>query len=343
MARAAICEPVSPTDTLDETFPTMDFVANTLSLSGYLSDTMALAAVALIGYLFGHRTRRQVADPLDKKLNAELSRAVRIAKDLQLVAGRIRKEVALHQSSISRFQIEVRGMRKKDAGDAWQTLTGEAEALLAPTMKLASNLSAAYDQLRQHSSQLMNFAGSRSDLETGVGNRRALEEQLEIQLAAYEENKIRFSLALFSVESPSPDLLRKFAELLEHSARDTDLVTRYGEEEFVVLMAQTTLAGAAVFSERLFCKANVDLDCIIGGGIVDVQPGDSQEKLLSRADSALYSARSIGHSCLFLHNGKSLRQLESVPSDDVAELPMVAAERLVADSVTVVDVDDWDA
>ncbi len=325
----------------------MELLANILSLPGYVSDTMALAAVALIGYLFGHRTRQPSADPVDRKLGAELSRAVRIAKDLQLVAGRIRKEVALHQSSISRFQSEVGGVQKKGAEDAWHTLTGEAEALLAPTMKLASNLSTAYDQLRQHSSQLMNFAGSWSDLETGVGNRRALQEHIDIQLAGYEENQSRFSLAMFSVELPSRDgspelpsseLLQKFAELLEQSARETDLVTRYGESEFVVLMAQTTLAGAAVFSERMFHRATAELDCVVGGGIVEVQPGDTQEKLLSRADSALYSARSNGRSSLFLHNGNVLRQLKAAPSDDSVELPSTADECLAAPA----GLDGWD-
>ena len=49
----------------------MELLANTLSLPGYVSDTMALAAVALIGYLFGHRTRRPSADPVDEKLAAQ--------------------------------------------------------------------------------------------------------------------------------------------------------------------------------------------------------------------------------------------------------------------------------
>ncbi|MCH8839743.1 MAG: GGDEF domain-containing protein [Planctomycetes bacterium] len=336
----------------------MELLTNTLSLPGYVSDTMALAAVALIGYLFGHRTRQQSTDPVDEKLKAELSRAVRIAKELQQVAGRIRKEVALHQSSISQFHSRMGRLQENDAGDALQTLTGEAEALLGPTMRLASNLAAAYDQLRQQSSQLMNFAGSRSDPQTGVGNRRALEEQLDTQLAAYKENNSRFSLTLFSIELPSfarsqellsLDLLRDVAELLEHSARDTDLVARYSENEFVVLMAQTTLAGAAVFSERLFHKVTTELGCVIDGGIVEVQPGDTPEKLLSRADSALYSARSSGRSCLYLHNGKALRQLESTHSHAVAELPSTAAESVVGvngvvgANVTAADMDDWDA
>ena len=343
-ARAVTFEPVFLTAFPAEVLKNMELIANTLSVPGYVSDTMALAAVALIGYLVGHRTRRPSAAPVDKKLGAELSRAARIAKELQLVAERIRKEVALHQSSISRFKSQLGRAHDENIDDAWRTLAGEAEDLLAPTMKLASNLSAAYDQLRQQSTKLMNFAGSWTDLETGVGNRRALEEQLDVQMTAFEENNSRFSLALFSIESrrddrlqdsPASELCGEFVKLLEHSARDTDLVTRYGEYEFVVLMEQTTLAGATVFSERLLQKAVGSLNGIVGGGIVEVQPGDTQEKILSRADSALYSARSSGRSCLFLHNGQVLRQLESTLSDKPAEDCSVVAESASEESTFV--------
>jgi diguanylate cyclase (GGDEF)-like protein len=316
----------------------MELLADTLSLPGYVSDTMALAAVALVGYLFGHRTRQPQDEHNDKNLHAELTRAVQIAKELQSVAGRIRREVALHQSSISRFQSQVGRAQKDHASDAWHTLTSEAEELLAPTMKLASNLSVAYDELRQHSSQLMNFAGSRCDLETGVGNRRALEEQLKVDLTVFEENRNRFSLALFSIEptqlgrpqkSPAKKLLQDFADLLVQTVRDTDLVARYGEHEFVVLMSQTTLAGAAVFSERLLQVTTASLACVVGGGVVEVQPGDTQETLLSRANSALYSARSNDENCLFLHNGKVLRQMAVKPPVNAVQEVLAEGECLV--------------
>jgi diguanylate cyclase len=326
----AIFNAIVPTIPLTEVLLNMESIVNWLSVPGYVSDTMALAAVALIGYLFGHRSRQKPTDQADKNIHSELTRAVHIAKELQHVAGRIRKEVAMHQSSISRFQSKVGSAQLNGSSDAWETLTGEAEELLVPTMKLALNLSTAYDELRQHSSQLLDFTRSRSDLETGVGNRRALEEQLDIDLTGYEKNKNRFSLVLFSVEPPegegpqdlpTADLLRSFAELLEQKVRDTDLVTRYGESEFVVQMSQTTLSGAAVFSGRLLHFATSNLNCVVSGGIAEVQPGDTQEKLLSRANSALYSARSNGHSCLFQHNGKVIRKLEEKPPAKASQKP----------------------
>ena len=50
--------------------------------------------------------------------------------------------------------------------------------MLGPTMQLAHQLSHAYDQIRQQSDALETFTQGRTDPLTGVGNGRALEQQL---------------------------------------------------------------------------------------------------------------------------------------------------------------------
>ena len=311
------------------------------SFQGVLQDTFALAVVALLGYLFGRRTRTPHDEEADMQFNQELSRASLIAKELQQIAGRIRNDVAAHQSNISQFKLRVVNMQTSADIQGWKELSSEAEALLIPTMKLASDLSSAYDQLRKQSQQLMNFAGSRTDPHTGLRNRQAMEDQLQLLLSLFEQNKSRFSLALFSFDISACDgsadeLLRNFAELMERCARDTDVVARFSNEEFIVLMPQTSLAGGLIFSERLLQRATEAKGCVISGGIVEVQQGDDAKKILSRADSALYSARSKGYSCLYQHNGKALREYDgeaasshSAQTDDLgqpAETEPVTAE-----------------
>ncbi len=293
----------------------MTFLALADSLPSYLAEPVALAAVALIGYLFGRRLEHPSDEPADRQLNQELSRAAQIAKELQQIAGRIRQDVASHQSNISQFKARVSNLKSQPTDDGWQALSSEAESLLVPTMKLATELSLAYDQLRKQSMQLMNFAGSRTDPHTGVHNRRAMEEQLEVLLSLHEQNASRFSLALFSLDFcadkiEGDELFREFVVVLESCVRDTDVVARYSNEEFVVLMPQTSLAGGVIFSERLLNRADELQQCVVAGGIVEVQAEDDAGKLLSRADSALYSARANGYNCLFQHNGKTLREHE---------------------------------
>ncbi len=54
--------------------------------------------------------------------------------------------------------------------------------------------------------------------------------------------------------------------------------------------------------------AGAYLRCSVWGGVVDAASGETAQKLLSRADSALYSARAEGGSCLFHHTGTAVRR-----------------------------------
>jgi len=90
-------------------------------------------------------------------------------------------------------------------------------------------------------------------------------------------------------------------------------------------MPQTSLAGGVLFGERLLDRTSTNYvfrRCVVAGGVVEVQAADDEEKLLSRADSAVYSARSKGYSCLYQHNGKTIRAhergLDSVADSEVA-------------------------
>lgn len=306
---------------------------------GLLVDTAALAAVALIGYLFGRRTRGNSPGAMDAKFLDGLSRAQCIANELEHIAARIRNELAGHQVSIAAFQTHMKLMQSGAAAADWSKLGERAEALLSPTMKLATNLSLAYDQLRNQQAQLITFSGSRIDPTTGLHNRRSMEEQLDAMLSAHSAGKRRLALALFSVNStldnaaePGEVQLKPVARLLEECVRGNDFVARYSPDEFVVLMPKTTLAGALVFSERLIRLADAELNQPVWGGVVEAAAGETPQKLLSRADSALYSARTQDAAALFQHNGASVRRyafdLPSGENGGSAPSPaeMVAAE-----------------
>ncbi len=281
---------------------------------GLLTDTAALAAVALIGYLFGRRRRRPVASP-ESPFDDELARAGRIADQVALVTADLGREAKIHAREVARFQSQVAAMQCGAIGAEWHKLREQADRLLGPTLKLATTLALACEQLRRQQSQLITFSASRIDPATGLHNRRSLEEQLGAFFSIHAAGKRRFSLAMFSVspagaEAPetSEERLRQVARLLQDCLRDDDFVARYSFDEFVVLMPQTTLVGALAFGERLLVRAGADLGCPMWGGVVEASTGESVDKLLSRADSALYSARAAGAASLFQHTGAGIRR-----------------------------------
>jgi len=97
------------------------------------------------------------------------------------------------------------------------------------------------------------------------------------------------------------DVIQSLASLMKSSCRPGDLVARYGGEEFVILYADCNNASAAHRAEQIrksFCQipqakmhgrmATVSI------GVTEVQPGDTPETMLRRADRALLKAKAEG-------------------------------------------------
>ncbi|GAF74219.1 unnamed protein product, partial [marine sediment metagenome] len=63
----------------------------------------------------------------------------------------------------------------------------------------------------------------------------------------------------------------------------------------------------SVFCQQILRAAESELQCVVSGGVADSQPGESSEKMLGRADSALYSARASAGARLYQHNGQAIR------------------------------------
>jgi diguanylate cyclase (GGDEF)-like protein len=288
---------------------------NGLSGQGLLVDVAALAAVSLVGFIFGRRTRSTTPTSVDPQIQDELTRAQHIGDDLRQLASGVAVELAAHERGVAAFQAQLATMQCGAADAQWAGLRESADKLVGSTLKLATNLTLATAALRRNQTLLAAFSASRIDRPTGLHNRRSLEEQLEAFFSIHALGKRRFSLAMFSVSPAGDDephrgeaRLRQIARLLEECIRDDDFVARYSQDEFVVLMPQTAVAGALAFSERLLHRATADLDCPVWGGVVEATSDECPDKLLSRADAALYSARAAGGASLFVHTGAGVRR-----------------------------------
>jgi len=282
----------------------------------------ALAAVALLGYMFGQRTRR-TPDLQQMEGRRELRRARRVAAELEQIAQSIRRDLASHRASLARFKGRVSSLGSDPKDSSWQDLCREAEEVLKPTLRLATQISLAYDSIRQQSNQLMTFTEVRTDPLTGVSNRRALDESLENMYALMARYQTPFGLVLIDIDHfkhindqqghlYGDQILRRFARLVDNTVRDTDTVARYGGEEFVVIMPQTNLGGAAIFAERLRQSVSHNMQITVSIGVAHALSRDSTKDILSRADAALYSAKAAGRDVVFQHDGKDIDKVDPV-------------------------------
>ncbi len=99
-------------------------------------------------------------------------------------------------------------------------------------------------------------------------------------------------------------LLRTIAQILKNNARGVDILSRYGGEEFVIILPETDLADAQAVAEKIR-KAVEDTPfegedkqpdgkITISGGVSVYRQNISEDQFISRADEALYKAKNLG-------------------------------------------------
>jgi diguanylate cyclase len=286
--------------------------------------TVSLAAVVVIGYLWLRCTRSPSAERISAR--RELKRAKSIIRDLERIGQLIKADLAEHHKTLQHFEAQVNELCDDPSNDAgWQQLTEEAERLLKPTQRLATQIAHAYDELRQQTNLLMTFTEVRTDPLTGLTNRRALDETLLNHLAMNARYGAPFSIALFDIDHfkqvndehghlAGDRVLQQLALVLDQYVRETDVVSRFGGEEFVVVLPSTDLAGGCTFAERMRTMIANGTSLTVSCGVATAEDGDDAQRLLLRADTALYSAKSSGRNIVFQHTGDAV--LPVAKSDD---------------------------
>jgi diguanylate cyclase (GGDEF)-like protein len=164
------------------------------------------------------------------------------------------------------------------------------------------------DDLRQRNAELDRI--SRSDPLTGLANRRHLDERLAAYAASAERHHHHMSVAIVDIDSfkgvndtfghsAGDAVLCEVARRLADSARIEDVVGRWGGEEFIVILPHCDVDGAVVVSERIrravsaapvLVEEGVAIPVTVSIGCTD----GVDERLIERADAALYEAKKTG-------------------------------------------------
>ena len=146
---------------------------------------------------------------------------------------------------------------------------------------------------------------------TGLANRRVFDRRLQEQIARATRTREAFTVIMADIDHfkavndnyghPTGDLvLVHVASTLVANLRGYDLGARHGGEEFAILLPGVGIDEGKIVAERIrgdieqLVVPNYNRRVTISLGVAEWQPGDSGDRLMSRADEGLYRAKGAG-------------------------------------------------
>jgi len=170
---------------------------------------------------------------------------------------------------------------------------------------------------------------SRVDPLTGLMNRRAFRQHLELEMGQSRRLGTAISCILFDIDhfkkvndlrghASGDSVLTSIGNLLRGVARQADVNCRWGGEEFVVALHNCDINGARIAAERLRsevenCRIHDPEGAVIpitaSFGITEFRQGDTIDTLIDRADRAMYEAKTSGRNRVMPQADESLSTL----------------------------------
>ena len=166
-------------------------------------------------------------------------------------------------------------------------------------------------QLEQELAQISEMV--HEDQLTGALNRRGLDEAFEREASRADRSQSPLCVALLDIDDfkrlndslghrAGDHALIHLSNVIRETLRPSDSVTRYGGEEFVLLIPNTGLEDAVKMIERLqreltkkfFLHENERVLVTFSAGVALRNPEESREDVLGRADKAMYQAKKAG-------------------------------------------------
>lgn len=166
-------------------------------------------------------------------------------------------------------------------------------------------------KLQQELSQLSEKVSI--DQLTGVLNRRGLDEAMMREIARAQRGGVELSVALLDIDNfkslndtyghhVGDTALQHLVKVIKETVRPTDIVSRFGGEEFVILLPETNLDQAVEIITRLqrlltkqfFLGNSERLLITFSAGVSLFAAGEEQVAVLNRADQAMYLAKKAG-------------------------------------------------
>jgi diguanylate cyclase (GGDEF)-like protein len=225
--------------------------------------------------------------------------AAAVARSAEVVAG------AKTLSPLSHRSDEIGTLMQ-----SFSRMLGTIESQAQEINTFAGRLDAAYKELETTNSRLKEF--SFKDDVTGLYNRRFFSIRLEEEISRYRRFNHPVSVVLLDLDGfkevndqlghlAGDEILRDIAQILLKHSRGINVISRYGGDEFAVLLVETPKAGARLYADRI--RQVVSTYPFSHGSRITASFGVSSlpediaaapDDIVKTADEALYTAKRAG-------------------------------------------------
>ncbi|GGD49154.1 GGDEF domain-containing protein [Malaciobacter pacificus] len=151
------------------------------------------------------------------------------------------------------------------------------------------------------------------DMLTSLNNRRSFKSKLSRQISIHQRNKNSLSLVFIDIDDfktindnfgheVGDKVLIRISNILKNSVRKSDLVARWGGEEFIIVFINSTLEDSIVSIEKIKGLIQSDYlltelagsDITASFGVTQLKEKDSIDSIINRADQAMYRSKRTG-------------------------------------------------
>ncbi|MFM9968779.1 MAG: diguanylate cyclase [Burkholderiales bacterium] len=227
-----------------------------------------------------------------------------------------------YQSKVENYAEQIRGAEDIESLSAVvRTLLEDTRLAQADILRGRDELVSAQHRAREYEDRVLRLERELSDVSsllredplTGVLNRRGLAEAFAVESARSDRAELPLCAALLDVDNfkklndthghdAGDRALQHLADIVREAIRPTDVVARFGGEEFVVLMPLTAPEEAVQIMTRVqrhltrgfYLDGNKKMLITFSAGVTRRVLDEEQAAVLARADQALYEAKATG-------------------------------------------------
>ncbi len=196
-----------------------------------------------------------------------------------------------------------------------RTLLSEIDAIQGANAQYQCQLDSANDKVKMQQKELERLqTDANIDFLTKIPNRRTFDKRLAEEMSRAKRYEGIFAMIVVDVDHfkcvndryghlAGDRILRAIAQLLDENKRESDFLARFGGEEFVLLLPETSTEQAIILAENIRKKLERSkfrfekkvIRVTISAGVGEIVPkNDKPVSLFARVDAALYRAKEGG-------------------------------------------------